>query len=40
VWLLLVDTIALFIRYSVRHEYDAALAARAGSGDAAAPGPG
>jgi glycosyltransferase involved in cell wall biosynthesis len=40
VWLLLVDTIALFIRYSVRHEYDAALAARAGSGDPAAPSPG
>jgi glycosyltransferase involved in cell wall biosynthesis len=40
VWLLLVDTIALFIRYSVRHEYDAALAARAGSGGTAAPGPG
>ncbi len=40
VWLLLVDTIALFIRYSVRHEYDAALAARAASGDPAAPGPG
>jgi glycosyltransferase involved in cell wall biosynthesis len=40
VWLLLVDTIALFIRYSVRHDYDAALAARAGSGDSAAPGPG
>jgi glycosyltransferase involved in cell wall biosynthesis len=39
VWLLLVDTIALFIRYSVRHEYDAALAARAGSGDTAAPDP-
>jgi glycosyltransferase involved in cell wall biosynthesis len=37
VWLLLVDTIALFIRYSVRHDYDAALAARAGSGDTAAP---
>jgi len=37
VWLLLVDTIALFIRYSVRHDYDAALAARAGSRDTAAP---
>ncbi len=36
--LLLVDTIGLFIRFSVRHEYDAALAARAGSGDPAAPG--
>jgi hypothetical protein len=39
VWLLLVDTIGLFIRFSVRRHYDAALAARAGSGDAAAPGP-
>jgi glycosyltransferase involved in cell wall biosynthesis len=28
VWLLLVDTLAFFIRYSVRHEYDAALEAR------------
>jgi glycosyltransferase involved in cell wall biosynthesis len=28
VWLLLVDTIALFIRYSVRHQYDAALQGR------------
>ncbi len=28
VWLLLVDTLALFVRYTVRHEYDAALAAR------------
>ena len=40
VWLLLVDTLGLFFRYSVRHEYDAALAARAGSGDTATPGPG
>jgi glycosyltransferase involved in cell wall biosynthesis len=40
VWLLLVDTIALFIRYSVRHDYDAALAAQAGSGDPAAADPG
>jgi len=40
VWLLLVDTLALFIRYSIRHEYDAALAARAGGGGTAAPGPG
>jgi glycosyltransferase involved in cell wall biosynthesis len=40
VWLLLWDTITLFVRYSIRHEYDAALAARAGSGDPAAPGPG
>ncbi len=29
VWLLLVDTLALFIRYSIRHEYDAELAALA-----------
>jgi glycosyltransferase involved in cell wall biosynthesis len=28
VWLLLVDTVALFFRYAVRHDYDAALAAR------------
>jgi glycosyltransferase involved in cell wall biosynthesis len=28
VWLLLVDTLALFVRYSVRHQYDDALAAR------------
>jgi hypothetical protein len=40
VWLLLVDTLALYVRYSVRHEYDAALAAQAAAGDAAAPGPG
>jgi glycosyltransferase involved in cell wall biosynthesis len=40
VWLLLWDTIGLFIRFSIRHEYDAAPAARAGSGDPAAPGPG
>jgi glycosyltransferase involved in cell wall biosynthesis len=40
VWLLLVDTIALFIRYSVRHDYDAALAAQAGPGDSVPPGPG
>ena len=40
VWLLLIDTLALFIRYSIRHEYDAALAAQAGAGDTAAPGPG
>jgi len=26
VWLLLVDTLGLFVRYSVRHEYDTALA--------------
>jgi glycosyltransferase involved in cell wall biosynthesis len=40
VWVLLVDTLALFIRYSIRHEYDAALAAQAGAGHTAAPGPG
>ena len=38
VWLLLVDTLALFIRYSVRHEYDAELAALAGRGGTAAAG--
>jgi glycosyltransferase involved in cell wall biosynthesis len=32
VWLLLVDTVALFIRYSIRHEYDAALAPRTETG--------
>lgn len=31
VWLLLVDTIGLFVRYSIRHEYDEALVARSGS---------
>lgn len=31
VWLLLVDTIGLFVRYSIRREYDEALAARSGS---------
>jgi glycosyltransferase involved in cell wall biosynthesis len=40
VWLLLWDTIGLFIRFSIRHEYDAPPAPRAGSGDPAAPGPG
>ena len=40
VWLLLVDTLSLFIRYSVRHEYDAALAARSGPDDDAAARPG
>jgi glycosyltransferase involved in cell wall biosynthesis len=29
VWRLLVDTLGLFVRYSVRHEYDAALRERA-----------
>jgi len=28
VWLLLVDTLGLFVRFSIRHEYDAALLAR------------
>ncbi|HEY1651092.1 MAG TPA: glycosyltransferase [Acidimicrobiales bacterium] len=28
VWLLAVDTLALFVRYSIRHQYDAALRAR------------
>jgi glycosyltransferase involved in cell wall biosynthesis len=28
VWLLLVDTLALFVRYSIRRQYDPALAAR------------
>ncbi len=32
VWLLLIDTLALYIRYSVRHEYDAALDARRSPG--------
>jgi glycosyltransferase involved in cell wall biosynthesis len=41
VWLLLVDTLGLYIRYSIRHEYDAALAERSGgSVHPAAPGPG
>jgi glycosyltransferase involved in cell wall biosynthesis len=40
VWLLLWDTMALFVRFSVRHDYDVALAAGAGSGDPARPGPG
>jgi glycosyltransferase involved in cell wall biosynthesis len=30
VWLLLVDTLALFVRYSVRRQYDPALRARTG----------
>jgi glycosyltransferase involved in cell wall biosynthesis len=29
VWLLLVDTLGLFVRYSIRHQYDAALATAA-----------
>jgi glycosyltransferase involved in cell wall biosynthesis len=43
VWLLLIDTLALFIRYSIRHQYDAELAAREGAGGTPgtpAPGPG
>jgi glycosyltransferase involved in cell wall biosynthesis len=40
VWVLLVDTLALFIRYAIRHEYDDALAAQAGAGHTAAPGSG
>jgi glycosyltransferase involved in cell wall biosynthesis len=32
VWRLLVDTLGLFVRYSVRHEYDAALRARLAGG--------
>src|SRR5580698_2039093 len=40
VWLLLVDTIGLYVRFSIRHDYDAALAARARSGHAGPPGPG
>ena len=44
VWLLLVDTLGLFVRYSIRHEYDPALAARRradrrGPRPAAGPGP-
>ena len=35
VWLLLIDTLGLFVRFSIRHEYDAAIAART-----AAPGRG
>ena len=42
VWLLLVDTLGLFVRYSVRHEYDAAMLAarrlaRPGAGAAGGP---
>ena len=40
VWLLLIDTLALFIRYSIRHEYDAELAALGGTGGAPRPVPG
>jgi len=32
VWLLLIDTLGLFVRFSIRHEYDAAIAARPGDG--------
>ncbi len=40
VWLLLVDTLGLFVRYSVRHEYDAAIAGRGRPRRAGAAGPG
>jgi glycosyltransferase involved in cell wall biosynthesis len=41
VWQLLWDTLGLFVRFSIRHDYDAAPpAAAAGRGDPAAPGPG
>jgi hypothetical protein len=30
VWLLLVDTLGLFVRYRIRHQYDPALRARLG----------
>ncbi len=43
VWLLLIDTLGLFVRFSIRHEYDAAIAARTAGGgaggDAGAVGP-
>jgi glycosyltransferase involved in cell wall biosynthesis len=32
VWLLLIDTLALYIRYSIRHEYDAELGAQRSPG--------
>jgi glycosyltransferase involved in cell wall biosynthesis len=32
VWLLLVDTLGLYIRFSIRHEYDPLIAARAKAG--------
>jgi glycosyltransferase involved in cell wall biosynthesis len=38
VWLLLVDTLGLFVRDAVRHEYDAAIAAEPGAAPGA-PGP-
>jgi glycosyltransferase involved in cell wall biosynthesis len=38
VWLLLVDTLALFVRYSVRRQYDAALRAARTNGAAAGGG--
>jgi glycosyltransferase involved in cell wall biosynthesis len=44
VWRLLIDTLGLFIRFTLRHEYDASIAARAGrpggTAGAAGPGPG
>ncbi len=30
VWLLLIDTLGLFVRFSIRHDYDDAIAARSG----------
>jgi glycosyltransferase involved in cell wall biosynthesis len=39
-WRLLVDTLGIFVRLSVRHEYDAAIMSRSGGGaSAAAEGP-
>jgi len=44
VWLLLIDTLGLFVRFSIRHEYDAAIAARSsgngGSGSVRGTGDG
>jgi glycosyltransferase involved in cell wall biosynthesis len=40
VWLLLVDTLGLFVRFSIRHEYDAAIAARAAATGGGGEGPG
>jgi glycosyltransferase involved in cell wall biosynthesis len=39
VWRLLVDTLGLFVRYSIRHEYDAALRARLDGAGAAGGSP-
>lgn len=38
-WRLLADTLGLFVRLSVRHEYDAAIAARSGGAQATPVGP-